>query len=110
MPWRWWTPCLALVEAEKVPQPVSGAEDGRCFVCGRWFFAWQLVKAVAAVFLSHGASLAKFHSVVGRSGYQGGRCAVTETTSQSPKLQSSALLTKKSIKNAQSHWAEHQGP
>lgn len=30
--------------------------------------------------------------------------------SQPPKFQRGALLTNKSIKNAQSHWAEHQGP
>ena len=85
-------------------------QAGRWFLHGRWFLRGSPIKAVAAVFLSHEVALVRCHSMVGHAGCQGGRCAVTEMTSQPLKFQSGALLTNESIKNAQSHWAEHQGP
>lgn len=80
LPLMWWRPCPALAEAEEVPLCLASAgllsrlEDG--------FLHGSPIKAVAAVFLSHGVAPVRCHSMVGHSGCWEGRCAVTEMTSQ----------------------------
>lgn len=77
---------------------------------GRWVFAWQPHQGCGCrVPVPWGSS--------GEVPQHGGTfwvlrremCCDRDDFS-TPKFQSGALLTNKSIKNAQSHWAEHQGP